>query len=357
MRAHLAETEVGIQIDIVFGDALEPPAERRRLASFLARIGSQGNLVASLRAAFTRRGTALELAVLDAWDVGAGRAMDRQEPPGRVSAKSSGYSRPVPPSLRGAAPIAAGRLVRRRQGQYTGRVSARTIRPPAMPPTIDRAKLRAWLRRLGDEYMFYVLDEAIEVMTPEQLAHATAKYVRPEALQVDPNPPPPRSLLGDVHAFDDRARDGGYYQGFQVNSRNCNQLSLGTRAFIADFGRLMDRCVAEAEFAGRVDTAASFAVLFELLRHIDECCDDVVFFADEGGAWQIPVNWRTVFPAWFRCLAEVASPEEYADRVVVAVEDFEHYHWDRNIEAAALAANPEQHEALLARAAKPRRRR
>jgi hypothetical protein len=24
-------------------------------------------------------------------------------------------------------------------------------------------------------------------------------------------------------------------------------------------------------------------------RHIDECCDDVVFFADEAGAWQIPV--------------------------------------------------------------------
>ena len=35
MRAHLGDTEVPIQIDIGFGDALEPPAERRRLASFL----------------------------------------------------------------------------------------------------------------------------------------------------------------------------------------------------------------------------------------------------------------------------------------------------------------------------------
>lgn len=35
MRAHLGATEIPIQIDIGFGDALEPPPERRKLAAFL----------------------------------------------------------------------------------------------------------------------------------------------------------------------------------------------------------------------------------------------------------------------------------------------------------------------------------
>jgi hypothetical protein len=111
MRAHLGDTEVPIQIDIGFGDALEPPAERRRLTAFLdddpaAEIYAyetgpvlaekietllakfpaiehrlkdlldvvvlarqerfEGeDLVASLRATFTRRETAPDLAVLD----------------------------------------------------------------------------------------------------------------------------------------------------------------------------------------------------------------------------------------------------------------------------------------------------
>lgn len=111
MLAHLGDTEVVIQIDIGFGDAVEPPAYRRRLASFLdgdpsaevyayetgpvlaekietllAKVPAiehrlkdlldvvvlarqehflGEDLVASLRATFTRRKTAPDLTVLD----------------------------------------------------------------------------------------------------------------------------------------------------------------------------------------------------------------------------------------------------------------------------------------------------
>ncbi len=34
-----------------------------------------------------------------------------------------------------------------------------------------------------------------------------------------------------------------------------------------------------------------FEVIFSLLRHIDECTDDILFFADEGGSWEVGVNW------------------------------------------------------------------
>jgi hypothetical protein len=217
--------------------------------------------------------------------------------------------------------------------------------------------LRAWVRRLGDEYAFYLLDEAIEVMTPEQLALVTAKYVRPEELRSATAAPRATSLIDDVRDFDARARKGAYYEQFRVSSRSCTQKSGGTRAFIVDFGRTLVRCVAASAQTERAPTAEAFGILFDLLRHIDECCDDIVFFVDEAGAWQIPVDWRAVFPAWFCCLAAVAAPEEYANRVVGAIEDFEHYHWDETIEEALAAATPEQRASLAALAAMPRRRR
>lgn len=226
-----------------------------------------------------------------------------------------------------------------------------------MLPLIDRNKLRAHLRRLGDEYIFYVLDEAIEVMTPEPLALATRKYVPLEDVQAGPPEPVAPSLLDDVRSLDVRARGGEYYQAFDVNSRNCKELSGGTLAFIADYGRLMDRCVVASEAPDLADTAAAFDLLFGLLRHHDASCDDIVFFADEAGSWQIPVDWPAVFPAWFRCLAQVATPDEFADSVVNTVEDFEHYAWGQHIEEAERAATPAQRDALLDRTAKPRRRR
>lgn len=36
-------------------------------------------------------------------------------------------------------------------------------------PEIDRDKLRAKLRRLGDEYVFYMLDDALDVLSDAQL--------------------------------------------------------------------------------------------------------------------------------------------------------------------------------------------
>jgi len=51
-----------------------------------------------------------------------------------------------------------------------------------------------------------------------------------------------------------------------------------------------------------------FEVIFSLLRHIDECTDDILFFADEGGSWEVGVNWKKVLPAWFRVHSPTAGP-------------------------------------------------
>jgi hypothetical protein len=217
--------------------------------------------------------------------------------------------------------------------------------PPSVPE-IDRDKLRARLRKLGDEYVFYMLDEAIELLPPAQLAKLVSQYIDVEQLRPDPGAAPTkRTLLADTRDFDARSRAGHYYESFNVNSRNCMETSAGTRAFIADCRRLLDRCVGAAQ-GEPAEPRASFELLFALLRYIDECHDDVIFFADEAGSWQIGVHWAKVFPAWFRCLAQTAAPQEFAQAVVETVNHFAALDRDRHFATAKELATPDQRRAL-----------
>ncbi len=100
---------------------------------------------------------------------------------------------------------------------------------------------------------------------------------------------------------------------------------------------------AKDELAGLCE---AFEILFSLLTHIDECLDDVIFFADEGGSWQVGVDWATVLPAWFTCLAATAGPEEYAGRVVDIVDRFKRGDRDKQLTLATSQASEEQRKAL-----------
>ena len=42
---------------------------------------------------------------------------------------------------------------------------------------IDRDKLRTAFRRLGDESVFYMLDEAIDLLPPAKLAKLVGRYL------------------------------------------------------------------------------------------------------------------------------------------------------------------------------------
>ena len=45
------------------------------------------------------------------------------------------------------------------------------------PIQIDRDKLRAAVRKLGNEYVFYMLDDAIELLPPSKLHKIAKKYL------------------------------------------------------------------------------------------------------------------------------------------------------------------------------------
>ena len=174
---------------------------------------------------------------------------------------------------------------------------------------IDREEVRAAIRRLGNEYVYYMLDEAIDLLSKAKLERLVGRYLDLEQLR--PERKRKGNLLAYVKAFEKASLSGSYYESFDVNSRNFLEMSKGTRAWIAECNRLLDRCVIEAKSEDSKVIVQAFEAIFGLLRHIDECLEDAIFFADEAGSGQVGVNWSEVLPAFFRCLAQITEPEDW----------------------------------------------
>lgn len=218
---------------------------------------------------------------------------------------------------------------------------------------IDRAKLRAQARKMGDEYIYYMFDRAIELLSSAQLAQIAGQYMDVDLIRADG--PSTTDLLTMTKTFRDASLRGEYYENFFVDSSNFMAVSTGTRGWVAECHRLLDRCIVEVADPGT--TRQAFGILFDLLRRID-AGEEIVFFGDEHGSWQVQVNWRKVFPAWFACLAATATPDEFARLALDAIIELDgEYDFENHFAAALTSGTEEQRAALLAtRAARDRRR-
>ncbi len=209
---------------------------------------------------------------------------------------------------------------------------------------IDLDKLRAAIRRLGDEYVYYMLDSAIELLPQSDLERMVRPYLDPEKLR--PDREQERDLLGTVRKFEKASRAGEYWDDFDVNSKNYREASMGTRAWIAECNRLLVHCVEQAGTGDVAEMCEAFESIFGLLHRIDECLDDIIFFADEGGSWQVGVDWNMVLPAWFKCLAATAEPDEYATAAIRPIDAFENWNREEHLAIALETANPAQRQAV-----------
>jgi hypothetical protein len=211
---------------------------------------------------------------------------------------------------------------------------------------IDLERLRVALRRLSRGNLLVIAERATELVPRAKLRALAGDFVRLGELAEPKSGAAP--LLEEVRRFREASQRGDYYEGFDVDSKNFMRKSEGTEAFIAEFDRLVGKCVRAAEKMPGPPLREAFELLFGLLRHIDEGHDDVVFFADEGGSWQVGVDWRAALPAYFRCLADSASPEEFAREVDRTIKGFAEYERPRHLTAARRVASTEQKAALRA---------
>lgn len=211
---------------------------------------------------------------------------------------------------------------------------------------IDINSLRNDIRQLDTEDLLNLLDRAVELIPQEQLSEFIEGYFDLDAYIADEVHD--QSLLEAVQDFYNRSLAGYYYEDFMVNSKNYMDQSRGTMNFIAEFWRLTNRCINESTESNPNETHQAFDLLFNLLEEIDECRDDIIFFADEGGSWQVGMDWNQVLPYYFKALAAVVNAKEYAQCVVDVLKTHVDYKSDEFVGIALKVAKPSQKKALKA---------
>lgn len=190
-------------------------------------------------------------------------------------------------------------------------------------PKIDLPKLRAKVRGLPHSAIYSMLDQAFDLLPPTKLETLISPYLSTDTLRKDKpdtERDSPKRLRVAVEEFAAASRRGDYYQTFSVNWKNCTEQSNGTIAWIAECNRLLDRCVTLApRRRGVGDVVLSFELLFDLIEAVDAFKIDIIFFADEGGAYEIGVQWGTVMDAWFESFTRHTLKDGSYDRRVAAI--------------------------------------
>lgn len=231
----------------------------------------------------------------------------------------------------------------------------------AKQPVDDSSEIRAELRSLSRGSLLVIAERAAGLIPADQLSALLGDFIDVEAA-TGKAPLLAVALLDDVRKFVDAAMAGHYYEAVDINNRGGQEQSAGTDAFVAEFDRLMRKCVgsspADIKSGERGSSAhevrASFELLFALLRHIDEGNDDVLAFSDDGSLLDVGVNWRLVLPVYFECLSETeaTSPVEFAHAVDEVIAEFGEHDRPRYLAAAHSVANGAQRSALDSLAAK-----
>jgi hypothetical protein len=214
------------------------------------------------------------------------------------------------------------------------------------PIQIDRYKLREEIRKLSHANVYLMLDDAIEFLPPAKLGKLAKKYVDLKRLSPDTEQKQKSDSLGEVKRFEQASLAGEFYESFGVNSKSYMELSAGTTAWMAKYLRLQGRCAAGAKTKDPSEVREALDRLFGLLDHIDEGHDDVIFFADEGGSWQVCVDWDKVLPVWFKVLSATATPEEYARRITTMLARHCHHNRAKMLAVAQRTATAPQRKAL-----------
>jgi hypothetical protein len=219
-------------------------------------------------------------------------------------------------------------------------------------PSVDREKVRVLLERVDTDDLRELVHRAADLLSATQITtwlegHTSADELRRDARAGG-------ALLAKVSAFHAASVRGAHYESFNVNSKNFMEQSRGTRTWIAECRRLFGQCATAAGKGRHREARDAFELLFDLLRRLDEG-EDIVFFADEGGAWQVGVDWRETLPGYFACLAATAEPEVFAATVRAVIEKRVGYDQARYIGEAKRAASREQRKALERRPSRRKR--
>lgn len=212
-----------------------------------------------------------------------------------------------------------------------------------MKNTIDRDKIRTSLRSLHPIELLGLFDKALDYVPKTKLPELINGYINLESVQA--SPPGAKALLSEIEQFEKASWKGKYYDSFNVNSQNYMEQSSGTKTWIKECERLFNQCISKSKQYPADDIQQAMETLFKLLNALDEG-EEIVFFADEGGSWQVYLEWKKVLSTYFQCLSTTSKADDYAKKAIAVINDFVHYDKKKFITLARKNTTAEQRKSL-----------
>lgn len=204
----------------------------------------------------------------------------------------------------------------------------------------DLEKVRAELRSLRRGDLLKIAERATLLLPRAELEGLLGDFMKLDVNVERESPQVP--LIEDVQKFYRESLEGRYLDEIEAKAKHRLEHSRGTDAFMAELDRLLRQCVHLSTLGPSTSACEAFELLFRLLRYIDEGHDDVVFYSDEPGSWQLGIDWPMVLPAYFRCLAESVSATDFASTVDAVIRAFAEHERPRYMNAAHQAVNTAQ---------------
>jgi hypothetical protein len=208
------------------------------------------------------------------------------------------------------------------------------------------------VRGLTKARVLCLVEDLCRAVPTSQLPKVLARHVNLRAARAKAPPDPPDRLLRDVRAFHHASLAGDYYESFDVSSKNFMMKSDATVEWGEDCEALLKRCQAASEGKRYAAAREGFDLLLDLLERIDRG-EDIVFFADEGGSWEV-ADLDPTWPSYFASLAATIESEEYVSLVRALVRGHASGRPERLLRAARKAGSRDQRRQLRAAASSPR---
>lgn len=171
----------------------------------------------------------------------------------------------------------------------------------------------ALFQSLSDQPPALLLDllgAAFDEMGIDQRRDVFGKYVK----KMPPTPVDGERLLDEVEIFQRQSLASVYYAPFNVNSKNWMHVPAETKEWFEHLGDLLKDSVQLTAQSDHLHAVACFGILYELIDAMESGKE--IVFGDEIGGWMIPGDEKAYTAAYFKSLAAVATPVEFAAAAV-----------------------------------------
>jgi len=170
-----------------------------------------------------------------------------------------------------------------------------------------------YLQKQSPELLLELLDKSFTMMSQEQRYHVFwTLYNEIPPPQVDV-----RELLDEIAIFVENSHNGAYYEPFEINSQNFNNIPDETSDWLERAGDLLKDCYLLSKQGELEDAVHGFSMLYELIQEVES--GEEIIFSHETVTYLLPGDLDEYLAAYIQSLSQIASTQQFIDAIVPLV--------------------------------------